>query len=62
MAKSAAFLMDAAGPLSVLISQAMHAGKPFLPDMGAYPALTRLMEDRDESQAFAAYLRGENIR
>lgn len=62
MAKSAAFLIEAVGPVSVLIAQAIHAGKPFLETRDEIPALTHLMEDRAESQAFAAYLRGEISR
>jgi hypothetical protein len=62
MAEMAAFLIEAASPVSVLIAQVIHAGKPFLHSRDALPALTHLLEDPTESQAFAAYLRGENSR
>ncbi|MHC1783012.1 MAG: hypothetical protein AB9891_09705 [Anaerolineaceae bacterium] len=58
----AVFLFEAAGPVTVLIAQVIHAGKPFLPSQNVIPALAQLLEDRAESQQFAAYLRGEQTR
>lgn len=60
MAESAAFLFEAAGPVTVLIAQLLYAGKPFLPSGAVVPALVHLFEDRTESQQFAAYLREEH--
>jgi hypothetical protein len=56
----AAWTLEAAGPLTVLGAQALYLGGPFL-----RPALTDaqrdaiadLLDDRDESLAFAAHLR-----
>lgn len=59
MAEMAAFLLDAAGPFAIIFAQIIRAGKPFFTSENAVPALTDLLEDRDESQQFAAYLRGE---
>jgi hypothetical protein len=61
----AAFVLEAAGPLTVLGAQALYFSDPLL-----RPALTdvqrdalaNLLEDRDEALAFAAYLREELSR
>jgi hypothetical protein len=58
----AAFVLEAAGPLTVLGAQALYFSGPLL-----HPALTDvqrdaladLLEDRDEALAFAAFLREE---
>jgi hypothetical protein len=60
MADMAAFLFEAAGPMTLLLAQLIHAGSPFLPSKIGIPALTNLLEDRAESMQFAAYLRGEH--
>jgi hypothetical protein len=56
--------LDAAGPLTILLAQFLYLGQPFL--RGAVPtakleALTRLFEEKEESRAFALYLREENL-
>jgi len=61
----AAFVLEAAGPLTVLGAQALYFSDPLL-----RPALTdvqrdalaNLLEDRDEALAFVAYLREELSR
>jgi len=58
----AAFILEAAGPFTVLGAQVLHFSGPFL-----RPALTdthrdalaNLLEDREEALAFAAFLREE---
>jgi hypothetical protein len=58
----AAWVLEAAGPLTVIGAQLVYMGSPFL-----RPALTDtqcmalagLLEDRAEVQAFAAFLREE---
>jgi hypothetical protein len=58
----AAWALEAAGPLTVLGAQALHLGgplfRPALTDIQC-DALANLLEDRDEAQAFAAFLREE---
>jgi hypothetical protein len=55
-----AWLLEAAGPLTVLGAQVLYLGGPFLPsiltDMQR-DALASLLEDRDETLAFTAILR-----
>jgi len=57
-----AWLLDAAGPLSILGAQALYFGGPFLrpaiPDR-QLKALAHLLENSAEGQAFVHYLRGK---
>lgn len=57
-----AWVLEAAGPLTVLGAQALYIGgpllRPALTDM-QLDALAGLLEDRDETLAFTAYLREE---
>jgi hypothetical protein len=58
----AAWALEAAGPLTVLGAQALYIGGPLLrPALtdAQRDALTTLLEDRDEVQALAAFLREE---
>ena len=59
----AALLLDAAGPLNILLAQAVHAGRPFFgrnsPDE-RMQALASLFENQEESRSFAAFLREES--
>jgi hypothetical protein len=58
----AVFLLEAAGPLTILGAQVIHFTSPLIHPLlnRARPdALTSLLEDRDESLAFAAFLREE---
>ena len=55
----ASLMLEAAGPLSVLLAQLVYVGQPFLPG-GQGRALAHMLEDRQESQAFAAYLQEED--
>ena len=57
-----AWALEAAGPLTVLGAQALYIGGPLLrPAMTdtQRDALAGLLEDRDEAQAFTAFLREE---
>jgi hypothetical protein len=58
----AAWALEAAGPLTVLGAQVLYIGgpllRPALTDVQR-DALTTLLEDRDEVQALAAFLREE---
>jgi len=52
-------LLEASGPLNLLAAQAIYVGQPWLkhlmPDEH-WQALTHLLEDPAEAQAFAAFL------
>jgi hypothetical protein len=54
----AAWLLEAAGPLTVLGAQAIYLSQPF---MGGkkLDSLAHMLEEDEESQSFARYLRGE---
>jgi hypothetical protein len=49
------WLLDAGSPLTLLGSQLLYMGEPFL-GSDRVRALARLLEDNDQSQAFASYL------
>jgi hypothetical protein len=58
----AAWALEAAGPLTVIGAQALYFGGPLLrPALSnaQLNALASLLEDKDESNAFAAFLREE---
>ncbi len=58
----AAWLLEAAGPLTVLGAQVLYMGGPLLRPAfsdAQRDALAGLLEDRDEALAFSAYLREE---
>ena len=55
-----AWVLDAAGPLSLLGAQAIYLGQPFLRPLNfEYETnlLAQLLEDSDEKQAFVTFLR-----
>ena len=57
-----AWMLEAAGPLTVVGAQILYMGGPLLPraiSMGQVNALAGLLEDGSEALAFAAYLRKE---
>ena len=57
-----AFVLEAAGPLTVLGAQALYLSDPLLrPALTSIQrdALAGLLEDREEALAFAAFLREE---
>lgn len=65
MTEIVAALLEGAGPVNLLLAQAVFAGRPFLgqalsPESQA--ALAQLLEDREESRSFAAYIREEATR
>jgi len=56
----AAWILEAAGPLTILGAQALHFGEPFL--RPALPGrqiqeLAKVLEESDEGRAFISYLR-----
>jgi hypothetical protein len=54
----AAWLLEAGGPLTFLGAQAVYLSQPF---MGGkkLDSLAHMLEEDEETQAFASYLRGE---
>jgi hypothetical protein len=54
----AAWLLEAGGPFTVLGAQAVYLSQPFLGGKRLEP-LAHMLEEDQESQAFARYLRGE---
>lgn len=64
IAEFAAALLETASPLNLLIAQMVYAGRPLLGswiNQERLMALAGLFEDRDESRAFAAFIREESI-
>jgi hypothetical protein len=58
-----AALLEAAGPLSIFLAQAVYLGEPLLSGIvsgSRLQALAGLFEDQEESRSFATYLREEN--
>lgn len=58
---TASALLESAGPLNVLLAQLMYLGQPFLP-RDHTQALGHMLENKQESRAFAAFLREEDSR
>ena len=59
----AAELLEAAGPVHIMLAQVVYAGRPVLQglllDEERYEALASLFEDQNATRSFAAYLREE---
>ena len=55
----AAWLLEAGGPLTVLGAQAVYLGQPFLGGE-KLDSLAHMLEEEEETQAFAHYLRGDS--
>ena len=54
----AAWLLEAGDPLTLVGAQAVYLSQPFLGGRKLDP-LAHMLEEKEESQAFARYLRGE---
>ena len=54
----AAWLLEAGGPFTILGAQAVYFSQPFIGG-GKLDSLAHLLEEDEESQAFARFLRGE---
>jgi hypothetical protein len=57
----ASWLLEAGSPFSVLGAQVLHIGQPFLGGK-RIDSIARMLEDEDETQAFAQYLRREAVK
>jgi hypothetical protein len=58
----AAELLEASGPIHIVLAQFVYAGRPVLQqvlDEDRYEALASLFEDQNATRSFAAYLREE---
>ena len=54
----AAWFLEAAGPLTVLGAQALYMSQPFIGGE-KLDSLASMLEEDEETQAFARYLRGD---
>jgi hypothetical protein len=61
LAGLAAWLLEAGGPLNVLGAQILYIGQPLVSSSSSagLGALANLLEQEDESRAFAALLKGQ---
>ena len=55
----AAWLLEAGGPLTILGAQAVYMSQPFIGGKNL-DSLAHMLEEDDQTQAFARYLRGGN--
>jgi hypothetical protein len=55
----ASWLLEAGAPLTVLGAQALYISQPFLGGK-TWNSFARMLEEGEETQAFARYLRGED--
>jgi len=53
-----AWLLEAGAPWTILGAQALYIGQPFVGG-NKIDSLAQMLEQEDETQAFAQYLRGE---
>jgi hypothetical protein len=58
----ASWLLEAGAPLTVLGAQALYMSQPFLGGKrsSSWSSLAHMLEEDEEVQAFARYLRGED--
>ena len=64
MERPAALLLEAAGPLTILLAQFIYMGQPLLDGskkLADWEALAGMLEDPAQAKAFAAYLKEEWI-
>jgi hypothetical protein len=54
----AAWMLEAAGPFTLLSAQALYFFRPFLP-IQHIGSLAAMLEEEDEVRAFVEYLQGE---
>jgi len=62
--RPAAFLLESAGPLTVLLSQTIYLAQPFMRSglqEEEWEALAALLENEQESRDFADFLRKEDV-
>jgi len=54
----ASWLLEAGSPLNLLGAQALYIGQPFMGGQ-QFAAIAQMLEDENETQAFANFLRSE---
>jgi len=54
----ASWVLEAGGPLTILGAQALYISQPFLGGK-SWSSLAHMLEEDEEAQAFARYLKGE---
>jgi len=57
----ASWLLEAGAPLTLLSAQALYIGQPFLGGK-QWNSFAQMLEEDEEAQAFARYLRGEELQ
>lgn len=57
----ASWFLEAGSPLSTLGAQVLYVGQPLLGGK-QINSIARMLEDENETQAFAQYLRGETVK
>lgn len=57
----ASLVLSAGAPLTLLGAQALYLTQPFVGGK-KIEAMARMLEDEDETQAFARFLRGETMQ
>ena len=64
MEAPAAYLLEAAGPLTILLAQVVFLGQPFMNNphqRERWAALAEMLDDPAEAKAFASFLKEEKI-
>ena len=56
----ASWLLEAGSPLTLLGAQALYISQPFVGGK-QIESIAHMLEEEDETQAFAHYLRGESV-
>lgn len=61
LAELAAWILEVAGPLNILGAQALYFSEPFVPlsTGNGLRALADMLEQEDETRAFASLLKGQ---
>lgn len=65
LAEWIASLLEAAGPLNLIVAQLVYLAQPLAYDAlpeDHWQALTEMLEDRNKAQSFAALLREDNLQ
>jgi hypothetical protein len=61
----ASFLLEAGGPLTTALAQVCYLGQPFVSQDRAVmhlQALVEMLENKEETHSFAAFLREEDLQ
>ncbi|HWQ47189.1 MAG TPA: hypothetical protein VN376_09990 [Longilinea sp.] len=62
LSQPAAILLDALGPLTSILAQVVYAGGPLLSNQKEkWEAMAAILEDKEQTNAFTALLRREEL-